>query len=512
MDDLRERLDRLSDRMTDGRDAIERLEAARRHRERRRRIEAGALALVVAVGGTFAAVSAIKSGPDTSANGTAVGYEPPAVPYLWPENWARAGTQPQEVQQKVDAGDPSLQWRLDPKEVATQFATNVIGRPEVMLTRISFGSDTKGVVFGLDPCGPGRYCPFIDHPQYIWVRQPAREGPDGVWDVAGAWVGTLDVGIDHDLGPAIDALVAGGALEMDLTGRSDEIVTAGFHMRNGCATFGDTAQQGVDPGLGTGVYSVSLPGQLGPGDDGYGCGSTAAGYAFAYTVPGLTVPVGDPFQEAAGIVAITAMPLLVDLYGVDSQPPTPSHSVDAPVDRLTIACGDSGATVIGSSEVIAQPDGAHVVFDSKTSGVSSLTLPGMGSTGRPGSDELVVDAPPGPQTASCQTAGRKLGSVTFTIVNPDGSWIETPPFEGDNCSTANWEDAPEPQGLADPVEAARDRLGSTFEPGDDLLVVGYPEAEGERNLADVRDGKTVASVEVALGNTGWFASAITTCQ
>jgi hypothetical protein len=136
----------------------------------------------------------------------------------------------------------------------------------------------------------------------------------------------------------------------------------------------------------------------------------------------------------------------------------------------------------------------------------------MGSTGQPGSDELVVDAPPGPQTASCQTAGHTVGSVTFTIVNPNGSWIETPHFEGDMCGTTNWEDAPEPQGQADPVSAARDQLGSTLKPGDDLLVVGYPEAEGERNVADVRDGTTVASVEVALGNTGWFASAITRCR
>jgi hypothetical protein len=511
MDDLHERLDRLARRAADERDAFERLGLARRRRERRRRIAAGTLALVIAVGGTFAAVSAIRSGPTTQA--TTGGYDPPAIPYLWPENWARpGGPAPEDVQATIDAGDDSLRWRTDPEEVAVRFGLNVIGWQSVGIRPVSYGPDVPGRVFEVsEACTEADPCPQ-DHQQYVWLRQPGTTGPDGIWDVAGAWADTLDTGIGHQLSSATDALVAGGALHMDLGVPRDQTVTVGFSVRNGCSTFGSVAEQGVDPGLGDGAYSVALPDRVASGDQGYGCGSLGAGYAFAYTVPNLTVPVGDPFQESAGIVAVTAMPLLVDLYWDDARHSEASPSVAGPVDQLMIACDDAGARIVGSSEVIAQRDGVHVVFDSKTTGESSLILPGMGSTGNPGSEELVVDAPPGPQTASCQTADHTLGSITFAVVNPAGSWIDTPPFDGDNCSTANWEDAPEPQGQADPVAAARDRLGSTLKPGDDLLVVGYPEAEGERNVAAVRDGTTVASVEVALGNTGWFASAITTCR
>jgi hypothetical protein len=511
MDDLHERLDRLAGRTTDERDAFERLGVARRRRDRRRRIGAGALALVIATGGTFAAVSAIRSGPST--NVTSAGYELSAVPYLWPENWARTDSPtPQDVQAEVDAGDNSLRWRTDPEEVAVRFGLNVIGWQSVGIRPVSYGPDVPGRVYEVsEACTEATPCPH-DHQQYVWLRQPARTGSDGVWDVAGAWADTLDVGIGHQLNVATDTLVATGELNMDLGVPGDQTVIVGFNARNGCSSFDSVAQQGVDQGLGNGSYSLSLPDRVESGDEGYGCGNPAAGYAFAYTVPKLTVPVGDPFREAAGIVAVTAMPMLLDLQWSGSATPSPTADVTGPVGQLVIACDDAGARIVGSSEVIAKPDGAHLLFQPTTNGSSSLWVPGIGSSGQDGTNEMVVDAPPGPHTASCQTAGHTIGSATFTIVNPNGDWIPTPSFSGTTCSTANWEDAPPPPEYADPVEAAKNKLGSRSQPGDELDVVGYPEAAESRTVALVRDGVTVASVEIARGDSGWFASAVTTCD
>jgi hypothetical protein len=518
MDDLHERLDRLAGRVTDEGDAYERLGVTRRRRERRRRIGAGALALVVAVGGTFAAFSAIKSGPDTTA--TPAGYELPAVPYLWPENWARqGGATPEDMQSKVDAGDGTVQWRTDPEKVAVRFAENVIGLPTAFAFQTSYGSDVPGIVFELSPCLKCVLAPRVR--QYVWVRQPDSRGPTGIWDVAGAWADTLDVGIGHQLGDRTDTLVADGTLHMDLQYPDDQTVTVGLVAQNGCSQTSRLAQQGTTGPTGSGPYDLGLL-DVADSDhpipspvivtlsDAAGCGMSAAGYAFAYTVPQLTVPTGDPFLEVGSIDALTAMPLVLNLQASSS--PTPTAETSGPVRQLVIACDDAGARIVGGGEVIAQPDGAHILFQPPSIGTSSLWVPGVGSIGKDGTNEMVIDAPPGQHSASCQTGGRTFGSVTFSIVNPNGDWMPTPAFAGTTCSTANWEGLPQPPEYSDPVEAAREKLGSRLKPGDVLEQVGYPEAAESRTVAAVRDGVTVATVEIARGDSGWFASAITTCE
>ena len=61
MSDLRSRLERLGDRVRVAPDAFDRLERARRRRERNRRITAGAVALLVAIVGTVAAYTAFRT-------------------------------------------------------------------------------------------------------------------------------------------------------------------------------------------------------------------------------------------------------------------------------------------------------------------------------------------------------------------------------------------------------------------------------------------------------------------
>src|SRR5262245_18108714 len=78
MSDLRNRLERLSDRANVAPDAFERLERTRRRRDRNRRIAAGAVALLVAVAGTVAAFTAFRQpGGQTPAAGGATGRTNP---------------------------------------------------------------------------------------------------------------------------------------------------------------------------------------------------------------------------------------------------------------------------------------------------------------------------------------------------------------------------------------------------------------------------------------------------
>ena len=81
MSDLRKRLERRSDRVRVAPDAFERLERARRRRERNRRLSAGTVALVVAIAGTVTAFAAFREpgGQVAGASGGAAGTTPAPV-------------------------------------------------------------------------------------------------------------------------------------------------------------------------------------------------------------------------------------------------------------------------------------------------------------------------------------------------------------------------------------------------------------------------------------------------
>jgi hypothetical protein len=79
MDEVRDRLEALGRRIRDDAEAFERLRALRDHRVRRRRLLAGTLALVVAVAGSYAAVSAFR---ERSAIVPITSPQPMSVPDL----------------------------------------------------------------------------------------------------------------------------------------------------------------------------------------------------------------------------------------------------------------------------------------------------------------------------------------------------------------------------------------------------------------------------------------------
>jgi hypothetical protein len=308
MDDLRERLERLAARAEDEANAIERLRQARARGHRRRRIVAGSLAVIVAVGGLSFAYGALRTprgiGPAVPTD-TGVAYEPPAVPYLWPENWARNGTEtPGDIQAEVDAGDKDVQWRTDPLEVASRFAKGVLGWEYVQASEMDGSADSPdSLIFGVIRDCPGRNCTVFGAEQFVRLVQPETRGKGGIWSVAAAWAHGLDVTARPKADP-IDVFMPGSELPMHLNVSSDQTVVVGAVGQNGCSSFVSVDQDVASD------YALPLPDALEPGDTGYACGDLAASYVFAYTVPKLTVPTGDPFLEPAAITAVTAVPYL----------------------------------------------------------------------------------------------------------------------------------------------------------------------------------------------------------
>jgi hypothetical protein len=309
MDDLRERLERLAARAEDEANAIERLRQARARGHRRRKVVAGSLALIIAVGGLSFAYGALRTprgiGPAVPTD-TGVAYEPPAIPYLWPENWARDETEtPGDVQAEVDAGDEDVQWRTDPSEVASRFAKGVLGWEYVVATEMNDSTDwADSIIFGVSPdCSPDQNCAVFGADQFVRLVQPEARGKGGIWSVAAAWARGLDVTARPKDDP-IDAFMPGSTLPMHLNVSSDQTVVVGAVGQNGCSRFVSVDQDVASD------YELPLPDALEPGDTGYGCGDLAASYIFAYTVPKLTVPTGDPFLEPAAITAVTAVPYL----------------------------------------------------------------------------------------------------------------------------------------------------------------------------------------------------------
>jgi hypothetical protein len=119
MDDLGTRLNHLSTRVEDPPDALVRLERRRHVRSRTRRFTAGVLAASIAVMGTFTAHLAFTT-PTPRVPGASGG----SIAALWPEHDVE---QLRATQEAVDAGDPTLDWRLDAEETAVRFVRSVLG-------------------------------------------------------------------------------------------------------------------------------------------------------------------------------------------------------------------------------------------------------------------------------------------------------------------------------------------------------------------------------------------------
>jgi hypothetical protein len=151
----------------------------------RSRIGTLIVAVLVAALGSWAALSGL-GGIEGAQQRTGNGQE--GFPALWPEV-SRA--EAEKVQEQVDAGDASVQWRTDAASVALRYAHEVLGwtQPIVAVTETN---DSDSVIVGLtgpDASCAGTECQDPPTPQStvrIVLRRLIRSGEGGIWSVTAA--------------------------------------------------------------------------------------------------------------------------------------------------------------------------------------------------------------------------------------------------------------------------------------------------------------------------------------
>lgn len=279
---------------------------------RGRRLTAAVVAIAVfVVAGAFA-WTAFR--PDHTLGVISISSGPVDGAVLWPE---RTGSDLQAVQSQADSGDASVAWRLDPEEVAIQFAEQVMGwgSPEGRYVAQKTQDDfpTGVAAYSLQryaiPCpspapGTSSDCPPPFEGESIVLQQKVTLGDGGIWSVTQVQ-----------------------ATHIKLQVEAGEQVTEGSRIQG---TFNvapaappTTANAGVQIGtkgdcfIGTGQREAddfSMPVQFPEGES---CGSQPA-YAWAATEPpgqlvGLMAP--DPFLSAADkprlLYGLTAIPFTV---------------------------------------------------------------------------------------------------------------------------------------------------------------------------------------------------------
>jgi hypothetical protein len=146
----------------------------------RSRFAAGLLAVFVAIAGGWAAYNALAAGGETATNvGTSsVG---------WPD---ASIADAEQVQARVDSGDPDAQWRTEAAAVALRYGHSVLGWPDP-LAALEATSDPDTVIVSLH--GPDASCTGAGcdtpSPQTIvtlTLQRLTRFGAGGIWSVTKA--------------------------------------------------------------------------------------------------------------------------------------------------------------------------------------------------------------------------------------------------------------------------------------------------------------------------------------
>lgn len=492
MSELRDRLERLGERAPSAPDAFERLERARRRHERNRRITAGTVALLVAIAGSVAAFTAF-----TGSEPQAAGEPDDGFVAIWPESTYEEAL---EVQERVDAGDPSVAWRLDAHETALVFARDVLGWSDVAVAMAP--DDLRVELLVRSPGGP---CgsppePACD-PREVAVELAQLDGASsGIWSVISVrspeFEGGPEAGSEIVAGEQLDIVARGSAASVNLY--------VAFVGLGPCAGW---EHDGVMAGPRLVVVAPRPP----------------DGDAEACPVA-LVVLHNDPAdQDAQGLGRqLLEYGYRTSLDGVLVVPLSlvPGASDSVP-DIAHVTC--EGANIaVDTSVVAAQPDGIHIevttVGDTPvafrvaedTGSDAAVSSRGRGSSEPTG--EVVLLSAPGRYVLSCTTS-QKVAVASLDVVDPNGSFVPAEP----ECSGGDaWGTAPAYAPGAhgdegDPVEIARMRL-SGLQDGDVVERAGYPHGDGTAIVRVVRDGTVIAKAELFDdGQGGWLLSSMEGC-
>jgi hypothetical protein len=494
MSDLRTQLERLGDRARPAPDAFAKLDRARWRRERNRRIGAGAVALLLALAGSVAVVSAFRGGDPTTA-GSDEGFFA-----LWPQSTlddARA------AQGAVEAGGPDLQWQLDPQDVALRFADYALGWQNPAMTSLTPSGSGSLDVSIADVWGSRD----IRRRAVVTIDRLVGGESSGVWMSTGVWSLIAVRSPEFDLRVDPGGEVVLGEVTAIPTSLADGTqVAVGVRAFEPCTGFREQTVE-VQGGL------IALP-VAGVGD---GC----VGYVYALTPstpvgqlePGRIMFAGWNEDKATlpyTIDAIAAAP--VRFVTTDVEPPS-VEPVAAGVAELT--CDGSTTTAL-TPVVAAQPDGVHVRVTNTSSLDLSLQIEGIGGDNAPvGEHESVLPLAPGEVRLRCVDPASDAGSpgeyVTVEVVDPAGLYV-SPELE---CTSVVGMTPEYPEGWmgyrGDPVEAARVLLTGLLE-SDVVERAGYPQSS-EPIVRIVREGAVVGRVHLREdGQGGWLLDTLERCD
>jgi hypothetical protein len=494
MSDLRTRLERLGNRARPAPDAFAKLDRARRHRDRNRRIAAGTVALLLALAGSIFAISAFRGGESRIAGGDEGFFA------LWPQSTLDSAI---AAQQAVEAGDPDLQWQLDPQDVALRFADYALGWQNpamVSLTPSGSGSVDVSIV---DVWGSRD----IRRRAIVTIDRLAGGESSGVWTSTGVWsvIAVRSPEFDLRVGPGGE-IVLGEVIAIPTTLPDGTQVAVGVRGIEPCTGFREQAVE-VKGGL------IALP-VVGVGE---GC----VGYVYALTPntpvgqlePGRIMFAGWNEDKATLPYTIDAIAAVsVRFVTTDIEPPS-VQPVAAEVAELTC---DGSTTTLLTPRVAAHPDGVHVRVTNTSSLDLSLQVEGVGGDNAPvGERESVWPVAPGEVRLRCLDpavdAGSPGGYVTVQVADPAGLYV-SPELECTSVVGMTPEYAEGWMGYqGDPVEAARVLLTGLFE-GDVVERAGYPESS-EPIVRVVREGAVVGRVHLRDdGQGGWLLDTLERCD
>ena len=325
------------------------LERRRRRRERNKRLRAGILAMVIAVGGTVFAVRAFGGGSTTPVE---PGPQEATFMGIWPELTLEDATVAQAV---VDAGDPADLWRLDPVAVAVRFGTEALGwqvtasRPDT----VAYDGSVRVVVKTPEAVCPTPEpdardaCPAPSNTTIV-LDQPLDGGEGGIWSVEEVRSESMDT----DLEPG--APLPDGPIEVRTHLEDTVDAMAGFGDSSGSCMVAPLENSGSS----TVASPVSIPGSS--------CGDEGSYFWMMAFEDGTALPTTEAFDPFGGLnpVAVTLIPLARQTAepSLDPSPspepsPEPSTSSDPSLDPSpTVPPGAGGAIPI-VLEVTCTPRG-----------------------------------------------------------------------------------------------------------------------------------------------------------
>ena len=447
MSDPRTILERAARRIDPRSDAFERLDRRRERKARNRRFTAGVVALLVAIGGSYAAFSVFRD----SGGGMIGGEGDSGFHALWPEVTLADA---QSAQRRLESGDHSLDWRVDAGSVAGEFVNQAFGWDGYTVQAVD-GADLTGASGPVEvlvqspapPCTAGTLC-YSDGPLSAIVVLDRLVNPGGIWSVVEVYDPSLSLRLPISPGATVvsgqEYLIPfhvpdGFQAEVGYTYIGTDCGGGVFTNFSSSGTAAHLFEVGPD-GIRFSVADMSFeqscdPGQsasVGGGMDlpnGASLNVALDGYIFVALQP-TGAEDDDPFDAslpntiANAPVAVAGVPV----HFVPASEAT-SPGVAQPLPSVAqVSCSDTG-TEVSTPVVQPQPDGVHIAIGGTTGTEFGLAIQNFDGVIAPtgAGDEYLRQMPPGVYGLACTDAqgAQPTTYQPFEVQDPAGIWVST---------------------------------------------------------------------------------------